>query len=448
MGETETTDLRSVERALERSERAGLRFALLIRAWLLAGLMTFSIVSQDWPQGFVGAGFLACFLGTGLVLRRTIQRERDAPWMRYVFVAFEAGALALAAVLMPLSTGGEVPQIFVFRSFGIDVLFFLVAMSALSLSPALVLWAGACGVVAHWSAWTTVVLAMERTVSWSDLPASAPADVFLDLFLDPDFIGTGTQVTGTLLLVATALVLAAAVSRARRMLHRRIAAEQARSAVTEVFGRFVPSEVAAEITAAGGALAPVAREASVLFVDVEGFTRFAETEEPARVIATLDAFFNTVSQVVVAHRGVVISLIGDAAMAAFNAPLTNPNHAADAVAAARALHTAVVEQTFGGAALRIRIGVATGRVAAGTVGGQGRRAYTLYGDTVNLAQRLEEANKAQGTCITLAGETWDLAGQPAAFVPGGVETVRGRGGAVATYTWAPTETRTPRLAAP
>lgn len=120
-------------------------------------------------------------------------------------------------------------------------------------------------------------------------------------------------------------------------------------------------------------------------------------------------------------------------MVAFNAPLENVDHAASAIAAARDLLERVAERDFEGEHLGIRIGIATGEVAAGTVGGRGRRSYTLYGDTVNLAQRLEAHNKALGTHLLVDQSTWEAAGQPIALTDAGPCPVRGRDAGTVIY---------------
>ena len=106
----------------------------------------------------------------------------------------------------------------------------------------------------------------------------------------------------------------------------------------------------------------------------------------------------------------VVNYVGDALIAAFNAPLPIEDYSARAVNTARDLLSLVSGRDFEGPRLRLRIGVATGSVAAGTVGGAERQTYTLYGDTVNLAQRLEQMNKELGTNCLICGTTLKSAG--------------------------------------
>jgi class 3 adenylate cyclase len=423
----------AVETALLASERAGLRAVLSIRSVLLVALILFNLATQGIAQGAFGAAVTAGFLVIGLAYRWLVVRGRDRIWMRYAFVTLDCALLAVVAVTVPLSTHGEVPQIFVFRVFGVGIFFFILATSALSLSPRLVLWTGAASVISIWGAWGWIVSGMKRRVDWYDLEEERTAERYIEIALDPDMIGAPNRVVETLLLLACAAVTAVAVQRARRLLREQMAAERARGRVTEVFGRFVPAEVAERLGESGGTLPPAACEATVLFVDVEGFTRFAETAAPAHIVAVLDAFFDRVAAAVGSRSGVVISFVGDAAMASFNAPLDNPAHAASAIAAARDILVAAAEERFEGERLAIRIGMATGPVAAGTVGGRGRQAYTLYGDTVNLAQRLEALNKETGTRLLVAETTWRAAGAPEGFFEVQRAAVRGRAAAVGAY---------------
>ena len=239
-----------------------------------------------------------------------------------------------------------------------------------------------------------------------------------------------------IILCTAAVVTAAAVQRARRMLRQQLAAEDERSRVAEVFGRYVPAVVAAQISKAGGTLPPDNREATVLFVDIEGFTSIAErVPRPGEIVEILDAYFDTVSEIVQANNGVVISFIGDAALAAFNAPL-GPARSCRSRAPRRertvvTCGPAELWRASSGHSCRHCDG---SRLRQRRLAGRGRRAYTLYGDTVNLAQRLEQMNKQTGTRCLLSADTWKAAGNPADLTEIGVVRVKGRESEVAVYT--------------
>lgn len=168
------------------------------------------------------------------------------------------------------------------------------------------------------------------------------------------------------------------------------------------------------------------RDATLLFVDVEEFTAIAEKLAPEVLISILNELFTATAAVISGNNGLVVSYIGDAFVASFNAPLPVDDHAQRAVAAAREILRLADGSEFGGHKLKLRIGVASGPVAAGTVGSDDRLSYTLYGDTVNLAQRLEALNKEYGTSCLLSGETAIAAGSNCGLKYLGSTSVRNR----------------------
>jgi class 3 adenylate cyclase len=123
---------------------------------------------------------------------------------------------------------------------------------------------------------------------------------------------------------------------------------------------------------------------------------------------------------------VIIQFLGDGLMATFNAPLEDPEHAANGLRAALAIEAQVRETEFEGVRLKVRIGVDTGPIAAGSVGGSGRQAFTVYGDTVNLASRLEALNKDHGTRILVSESTAEASGQRIGLTEIGTVAVRGK----------------------
>jgi class 3 adenylate cyclase len=267
---------------------------------------------------------------------------------------------------------------------------------------------------------------MERTLDWSDMTFPPTAEEFIAVFLDPDFVGTGSRIQETLFLMVAAVVLAIVVHRARRIVWARAEADQDREMITRTFGQYVPEAVAKALIADRGVLTPKQQLATVLFVDIERFTSIAEPMEPARVIAMLSSFFDTVAGTIGRHNGVIIQFLGDGLMATFNAPLEDPEHAANGLRAALAIEAQVRETEFEGVRLKVRIGVDTGPIAAGSVGGSGRQAFTVYGDTVNLASRLEALNKDHGTRILVSESTAEASGQRIGLTEIGTVAVRGK----------------------
>jgi adenylate cyclase len=143
-------------------------------------------------------------------------------------------------------------------------------------------------------------------------------------------------------------------------------------------------------------------EVSVLFADIEGFTKMSERMAPAEVARILNGYFEGATAAIFRHRGQVNKYIGDAILAVFGAPIPNPDHAAGAVAAALEMIESLRE--FRKALppadqFRLRIGINAGPVVAGNIGAARRLEYTVIGSTVNIASRLEKIAPPDGIAI-------------------------------------------------
>jgi class 3 adenylate cyclase len=210
-----------------------------------------------------------------------------------------------------------------------------------------------------------------------------------------------------------------------------------RELIRETFGRYVDENVASAILRrqGEGVLGGETAEATILFTDIAGFTTIAEHLPPQALVGALNEYLETVLEPIRAHGGVVNTFIGDGLFASFNMPLACPDHASAAIRAAVAIQRAVTSRTFGdqGVALDTRIGICSGPVIGGSVGAGRRLSFTLLGDTVNLASRLEELNKKFGTRILVSKSTHDACAERFAFQPMGEVAVRGRSDMVAVY---------------
>jgi len=178
--------------------------------------------------------------------------------------------------------------------------------------------------------------------------------------------------------------------------------------IREIFGKYVPESVAKQIVASKGMLEPKQLKATILFTDIENFTTTAESIPPKQVVQMLSEYFPAVIEPITRHGGVVNQFQGDAMLVTFNVPIEDPQHAEKAVKAASEIQEVLKGQTFAGVELRTRIGINTGDVIAGNVGAGDRINYTVYGDAVNVAARIEQLNKELGTLVLISESTVDL----------------------------------------
>lgn len=425
-----------IDRALRASELRGLAYALYGRsAGLLLIALWFAVVWRSPNQPLIVAAVLA-FLALGHVHLWLSRRPAYRRWWTWLFFSIDIAAIACVFAFVPVTQGGDIPQILAFRTYGIHYFLLILGAAVLTLQPGLILWAGGMIAAAWWGAWLYVVAGMARTVTWSDIPGAATPEQYLGVFLDPDFTGRGSRIEETALVMGLAVLLAISVNRARRVVRDLAATQEERAFVTRAFSQYVPEAVVQALVQNRAALAPVRREASVLFLDIQGFSGFAETRAPEAVITTLNGFFDAATEVLARHGGVVVNLQGDALLAVFNVPLDLDDHAGAAIRAARDLLHLTARQSFDGQRFTIRIGVNTGPVAAGSAGGRGRQSYTVYGDAVNVAARLEQANKETGTQLLVADASVTAARDKPGLVPVGTIAVRGRAASVSVWTLA------------
>lgn len=422
-----------VDASLAGAERRGLGLALRGRTVVLLVALAWLVPVSPYPEGLTGIGIVVLLLALGLAHLWLLRAGRERSWQRYALAAVDFSILAWMAVHQPLLAGQDVPQILLFRSYSFTAyLFVFVALSALSLSPRYVLWVAGLAVATMWVVYLVTLAQVEAPLTWSDLPENPTADQYVGLVLNPSFIGRGNRIEETIAIALTGGLLALAVRRARRLVHQRAAAEAERRRALEVFGHYVPPAIARRLVEAPDALAPHSRQASILILDIAGFTTLAEQRPPEALLPLLNAFFERCGQCVGEAGGVMLSYVGDGFLAAFNVAEDTPDHAAAAMAAGLALCRAVSEPVEG-ELLQVRIGIASGPVAAGSVGGSQRRSYTVYGDTVNLAQRLESLCKQTGTTLLASEASWRHAGAPPGWQAVGPLAARGREAAVVAY---------------
>jgi class 3 adenylate cyclase len=205
-------------------------------------------------------------------------------------------------------------------------------------------------------------------------------------------------------LAAAVYLLGRARSERDRLRLRLEGATQELERLQLAFARFAPQQVIEKIIAAGVSTSAEKREVTVLFADLVGFTRLSEGLDPEVLVRVLNGYFARMSRVITEHRGHVSKFIGDGILALFGAIERNPWQASDAVRAALAMRAAL--ETYGGELggqvperLRIGIGVHAGPAVAGIIGSNELVEFTVIGQTVNLASRVEHLTRRVGADI-------------------------------------------------
>jgi class 3 adenylate cyclase len=218
-----------------------------------------------------------------------------------------------------------------------------------------------------------------------------------------------------------------------------------RARVHDVFSRFLPEHVVDDVlerTDDDLRLGGVCTVGTVMFTDLRGFTTFSENRSPELVIDALNQYFDEASDAILEHGGTLVAYTGDGFLAVFGAPIEAQDHADRALATAREIvdvrlprFNTWLRDNGLGEAVRMGIGLCSGEFMSGNVGSLRRLEYTVYGDTVNTASRIEGLTKAMGGPILMAESTRAaLLAPPHDLRPLGEVEIRGRRSAVSLWT--------------
>jgi len=244
--------------------------------------------------------------------------------------------------------------------------------------------------------------------------------------LDRIFLLPAQHVLRAGLFATAGLVAALVTHQLRNTLRRSLEEIDARAEVEETFGRHVSPAVADALLHDAEARSTSSRFACVMFLDIRGFTTFSEGRTPEEVVGVLNELLDKMVPEVTSRDGIVNKFLGDGFMAMFGAPLSAGSPEADCIAAVEAALAIVAQPSE----LRVGIGLHAGEVVAGCIGTEERTEYTLIGDTVNVAARIEGLNKAFASQLLLSEAVWsrvESLGLEPAEVREGVE-VKGRDG--------------------
>ncbi len=208
-------------------------------------------------------------------------------------------------------------------------------------------------------------------------------------------------------------------------LERYLSEKREKDAIREIFAKYVSADVTADLIQRGIeslSLGGQARNVTVFFSDLVGFTTLSETLDPETLGKVLNSYFERMTTAILAERGTIDKFIGDAIMAFWNAPLVLEDHAARACRSALEQRKALSEvrqdllRLGVDTQIDMRIGISAGLVVVGNFGSSHRYDYTVLGDTVNVASRLESINKVYGTHIIVSASVRDSVGAYGEFV--------------------------------
>jgi adenylate cyclase len=211
-----------------------------------------------------------------------------------------------------------------------------------------------------------------------------------------------------------------------------------RDKLRTTFGKYMTAAVMEHLLAGKVALGGESLKVTILFTDIRSFTTISEKMDPQHLVALLNEYFTEMVGIVMQEDGVVDKYIGDAIMAVFGAPVPKPEDAVNAVRAAVRMRRSLRRLNERLAArglptLRTGIGIHTGEVVAGNIGSEKRMEYTVIGDAVNLASRLETSTKELGVNVLISDDTYELTKHAIEARPVREITVKGRKQPVMTY---------------
>jgi len=420
----------------------------IVIGWVqLAVVVLFGTLFIFSPKGSTGVEWepvpwaLAIYLVFTLARLLLAYRGSLPPWILLVSIVVDMSLLM--ALIWSFHLHYDQPPSFYLKVPTLLYVFVFITLRALRFEVRYVIAAGVVAVLG-WS--FNVGYAVMKSFDGSDQPMMITRDYVQ--YMTSNSIMIGAELDKIISIIVVTAILVFVVARARVTLIRAFVEQTAALELS----RFVPSELVQTITTSEQSLTAgqtERSEATILFIDIEGFTGIGETMEPEQLVSTLNEYFAAVCAPIRALDGVITQFQGDAILASFNLPTRNPDHATNAVRAGREILKILETQKFhNGLTLRSRIGITSGSVVGGLVGTDDRVGYTVHGDVVNLAARLEQKNKELGTRILVSAATAKLVRESTMnfdeFVSAGDLEIRGHRGKVEAFTLKSDLTQPPR----
>jgi len=400
-------------------ERASLQAVIGIGLLPIVGVVNAVYIFTASPLPAIKAALLMVVaiiiyeLAVRQLFDRSLRQDRRLPpAIRYVNVAIETSfptvLLAWFAHTMPADIA--------LSSAAVLSYFFFIILSALSLNFRLSVFAGVVAAAGY----LTLVLIFHEQLP---LGPGQPPERKIGYIMRPIFLLVGGVIAG---LVA---------GRIRSGILRSLHAAEERRRIVQMFGQHVSPAVVNQLLTQPTGFQSELRDVCILVLDIRGFTAFAETASPDAIVNYLNRLWGRAVEIVNRHHGIVNKFLGDGFMAVFGAPLVMGNHCQNAISAARELVAEIKRATDAGEIppTRIGIGLHSGEALVGNVGSAERREYTVIGDVVNVAFRIEQLNKELKSNFLVSESVQESAGNVEGVESSASVPIRGRNATVRVY---------------
>jgi len=373
------------------------------------------VAGQNFPLRsmmlFYAAAFVYELLARTVIGSAIEKRVHPPEPVRYVNALIETSLPTVLMVLIVRSIGPEVAL-----NSPLPMLYFVfISLSTLRLGASL-------------SIFTGFVAGLEfSALAVYSLPAgSGDTDFFTSTY--PIFVKS-------VVMVIAGIVCGFVGAQIRRRLVASMESQREKNRIVGMFGQYVNPAVVEQLLTQPVDHKGEVRHVTIMFLDIRGFTTFAERRSPSEVVDYLNTLFAMMIARVNANHGIINKFLGDGFMACFGAPLSDGRDTENAVRAAMEIAEKLERMNADGSipATRIGIGLHAGEVVTGSVGSEERKEYTLIGDTVNLASRVEQLTKQYGVVLLVTDAVWQVVKadyQGRALDP---VTVKGREAPVAIY---------------
>jgi adenylate cyclase len=358
---------------------------------------------------------VGCLIFEWFTVNRLINEGRRAHPLLLYLSAFAETCIPLAALLITAQYVGPAHALLTPAAFVYPL---LIVLSTLRLDLKLSVFTGAVSAIQYWAV-SCIFISQTAATTADSILLSAPPHILKGF-----------------LFLLTGIAAGAVTVQIKKRLLKSFEIVEERNRISRTFGEYVSPIVMKKLLTLKPDLRSEKREVCVMFLDIRDFTSFAEKRTPEEVVHYLESLFEFMIEIVNRHHGVINKFLGDGFMAVFGAPLSNGDDCLNAVAAAREILARVEEEVALGHVLptTVGIGLHVGEAVTGSIGSSLRKEYTVIGDVVNLASRIEKLNKRFQSRLLVSDNFWHSLGDISSdAIPMGNVRVQGREGGIRVY---------------